>query len=152
MLFLLHILHLHSSPHPPFHSRAFYWQPRLSAMPFGGSVLHFACIPLRHVTVQWLQDLLSSNYMLMIIKLFKVRCENLVLLQGLAMGWGVCVGLRWGIQPSIIWSHEGMDFAFTVAWESFRKSLVHFKVRKKSCIFTGCYIFAQFLSITSSAW
>lgn len=84
------ILHLYSSPHPPPLASAFYRQPGFSTMPFGCSVLHFPYITLWQVTVQWLQDLLSSNYMLMIILLFKVRGENLVRLEGLVMGWQVC--------------------------------------------------------------
>lgn len=81
-------------------------------MPFGCSVLHFPYVTLWQVTVQWLQDLLSKNDMLMIILLFKVRGKNLVLLEVLVIGWQVCVGLCWGIQPSIIQLLEGMDLVF----------------------------------------
>lgn len=97
LFFFLVLLHLCSSPYPLILASAFYRHPRFSAMPFGGSVPHFPYIILRLVTVHCLQDLSSSNYMLIIIPLFRVRGENLVLLVGLAMGRQVC-----GTQLSII--------------------------------------------------
>lgn len=128
------ILPLCSSLHPPSLASAFYRQPRRSAMPFGCSVLHFPYVTLWQVTVQWLQDLLSKNDMLMIILLFKVRGKNLVLLEVLVIGWQVCVGLCWGIQPSIIQLLEGMDLVFAATWESVWDSVIYFRVR-------GGYVF-----------
>lgn len=71
-----------------------YKQLRFSTMPFGCSVLHFHYITLWYVRVQCLQDLLSSNCMLMIIVFFKFRGEKWCVARGVSNGMaGVCVEL-----------------------------------------------------------
>lgn len=147
--FLLHVslLHLCSSPPPPFLASTFCRQPRLSTMPFGCSVSHFS---LHH-------PLASYSTMTAGLIELQLHVNDRSIVQG--QGWkpSAARGVTDGMSGVCVWeiSHQYMSHLKEWILPSLPES--HFEIlsglfqcKEEEAIFSDAtYIFALFPSITT---